>query len=178
MNIQRFRRTSVNSWFWEFSLNVFLPLHEQMTQRSLKTKQKKFSKTQIYENIYLDLYLSFEQIPKKRPIDVPIWPFMQRQGASPTDVLRTSSIDVLRTLKYDILGSSQCNVLEKSPYRHTCNAMGRPLPTSWGRPIDVIRTSPYGLIFNSKGRVLPTIWGRPLVTSWGRPKDVLIWYYK
>ena len=34
-------------------------------------------------------------------------------------------------------------------------------------PADIIRTFLYGLICNSKGHVLPT--------SWGRPKDVLIW---
>ena len=43
---------------------------------------------------------------------------------------------------------------------------------------DVMRTFPYALIFNSKGRFPPTYWGRSWQTSWGRPKNVFIWFYK
>ena len=47
-----------------------------------------------------------EDVPKRRPMDVPKWSFMQRQGTSPADVLRTCSTDVLWKLKYDDLRTS------------------------------------------------------------------------
>ena len=94
--------------------------------------------------------------PDDRPDVVPIRSSMQRQGLSPTDVLRTCSTAVLRTLKYDVLRTSQCNVLGTFPCCPICNAIGRRLPTYWERfPQTIWECSHYGLIFTPKGRVLP-----------------------
>ena len=98
------------------------------------------------------------------------------------------------------------DVLWMSPYGPLCNANGRPLPTSlgrwsmtsWGRPHTALYVTPlevpyrhlegvscrryedvpYSLIYNSKRHVLRTSRGSPSETSWGSPKDALMWFYK
>ena len=47
-----------------------------------------------------------DTVSKRRPMDVPIWSSMHRQGTSPTNVMWT--------LKHDILRTFQCNILRTS----------------------------------------------------------------
>ena len=105
-----------------------------------------------------------------------------------------------------VLRTSPKDVLWMSPYGPLCNANGRPLPTSlgrwsmtsWGRPHTALYVTPlevpyrhlegvscrryedvpYSLIYNSKRHVLRTSRGSPSETSWGSPKDALMWFYK
>ena len=61
-----------------------------------------------------------EDIPKRSPMDAPIWSSMKGQGTCLANILRTSSTNVLRTLKYDVLRTSQCDVLRMTPYSPIC----------------------------------------------------------
>ena len=119
----------------------------------------------------------------------------------PFDVLETSPKDVLWTSRYGPLSNAKRRPLPTSwgrPLPTSLGRWGRPHVKSWGHsqtvlfvsqldvPANVLRKSPakfmrislYGPIFTSKGHVLPMFWGRSSKTSWGRPKNALIWVSK
>ena len=76
--------------------------------------------------------LYVEGVPKIRPIDVTIWSCIQRQGPSPTDVLRRSPAGVISTSPYGLI----CNSRRYSKFLLELQYNGPPL--IW---LSIIRTS-------------------------------------